>query len=84
MIKITNTTKLKKLIDESGLKYKSIAKSMGLTYYGLQKKINNITEFKASEILSLCKILNINNSKEKDEIFFAKQSDCKSPLSKEV
>lgn len=75
MIKITNTTKLKKLIYESGLKYKSIAKSMGLTYYGLQKKINNITEFKASEIISLCKILNINNSEEKEEVFFTKQGD---------
>jgi hypothetical protein len=75
MIKITNTAKLKKLIDRSGLKYKAIAKSMGLTYYGLQKKINNITEFKASEIISLCKILNISNSKEKDEIFFANKRD---------
>ena len=70
MIIITNTKVLKTLIDESGLKYKAIAKSMGLTYYGLQKKINNDTEFKASEIAALCKILNIDNPKKKDEIFF--------------
>lgn len=69
---MTDTNKLKTLIQESGLKYKFIAKTLGLSQNGLQKKIDNVTEFKASEILALCKILNINSSKEKEEIFFTK------------
>lgn len=67
---MTDTNKLRKKIEESGLKYKYLAKSLGLTYFGLQKKINNDTEFKASEITTLCKILNINSPQEKESIFF--------------
>ncbi len=67
---LTDSNKLRKVIDLSGLKYKFIAKSLGLTYFGLQKKINNDTEFKASEITTLCKILNINSPQEKESIFF--------------
>lgn len=73
---MTNTAKLRKRIEESGLKYKFIAKSLGLTYLGLQKKINNDSEFKASEIAILCKILNINNLQEKEDIFFNKEEPC--------
>lgn len=65
-----NSKKLKSKIIASGIKYKAIAKFMGLSYYGLQKKINNETEFKASEIVSLCKILNINDPEIKEEIFY--------------
>lgn len=36
-----------------GLKYKAIAEIMGLTPYALQMKIDNETEFKASEIDTL-------------------------------
>jgi cytidylate kinase len=65
-----NTKKLKMKIIDSGIKYKVIAKNLGLSYYGLQKKVNNETEFKASEIKKLCKMLNITDSKIKEEIFF--------------
>ena len=65
-----NTKKLKSKIINSGIKYKAIAKYLGLSYYGFQKKVNNETEFKASEIASLCKILDITDSKTKEEIFF--------------
>lgn len=67
---MTDTNKLRKKIEESGLKYKYLAKSLGLTYLGLQKKINNESEFKASEIATLCKILKISSSQEKETIFF--------------
>ena len=72
---MTNTDRLKGLISNSGLKYLAIAEKMGLTYYGLQKKINNVTEFKASEIAMLCDILKISNSEEKESIFFAQKVD---------
>ncbi|MPM32451.1 hypothetical protein SDC9_79013 [bioreactor metagenome] len=66
---MTDTAELRKIINESGFKYKFIAKSLGLTYYGLQRKIDNESEFKASEISALCRILNINSAKEKETIF---------------
>lgn len=67
---MTNTIVLRKKIDESGYKLKFIANKMGLTYYGFMNKLNNKTEFKASEIIKLCNILEINRD-EKDTIFFA-------------
>ena len=51
---MTNTTLLRQKIDESGYKLKFLAEKCGLTYYGLMKKVNNETEFKASEIKVLC------------------------------
>lgn len=64
--------KLSKKIDESGLKKYYIASRIGLTTYGLQKKINNQTQFKANEIEKLCIILKIKTLEEKEIIFFTK------------
>lgn len=68
---MTNTDKLVQIIEESGLKKGFIASKLGLTTYGLQKKIENKTQFKAEEIKKMCIILNISSLKEKEEIFFA-------------
>ena len=68
---MTNTKLLENRIKISGLKKSFIAESMGLTPYGLAKKINNATEFKTSEVAELCKILNITSLRERDDIFFA-------------
>lgn len=70
---MTDTEELKSLIRDSGIKYVSIAKKLGITYYSLQKKIKNEREFKASEIAKLCDILRIENSTQKDQIFFKKK-----------
>ena len=51
-----------------------LAAALGLTPYGLQKKINNQTEFKASEILTLSEVLHLSE-KERNAIFFAKKRD---------
>lgn len=67
---MTNTELLKAKIDESGYKLKYIASRLGITYYGFLKKVNNDTEFKASEIQALCDLLNISGE-EKERIFFA-------------
>lgn len=75
---MTDTIKLKELISKSGLKMKSIALRMGITYYSLLKKINNTTEFKAGEIASLSHILGIESLELKEEIFFTLDSDYKS------
>ena len=69
---MTNTELLEKKILESGYKKSYIAKAIGLkSAYGLAKKIKNETEFKASEINSLCELLNISSPEEKEAIFFA-------------
>ena len=72
---MTDTALLNELIDKSGYKRSFIAKSIGLSTYGLAKKINNINEFKTGEINRLCKLLKINSLEEKDRIFFANRVD---------
>lgn len=68
---LTNTALLKAAIQKSGLKYKYLAEQLGLSTYGLQKKVENATEFKASEILALSKLLRFDDATLK-AIFFAK------------
>ena len=68
---MTDTELLMRKIDESGLKRAFIAKKLGLSPYGLSKKINNENEFKGSEIKLLCRLLNIKTLTEKEAIFFA-------------
>ena len=67
---LTDTMTLRRRIEEAGLKYKYIANQLGLKPYGLQLKINNVFEFKVSEVNLLTKILNLSAG-EKEEIFFA-------------
>lgn len=67
---MTNTVLLRQKIDESGYKLHFIAKRIGITYQGFLKKINNETEFKATEIQVLCDLLKID-IREKEAIFFA-------------
>lgn len=69
---MVNTELMEEVIAGSGLKKQYIAESMGLTPYGLQRKINGLSEFKASEIVAFCKIANISDKKQRDNIFFAK------------
>lgn len=66
---MTNTALLRKKIDESGYKLRFIAKQIGITYQGFLKKINNESEFKASEIKGLQDLLNLTDEI-RDKIFF--------------
>lgn len=68
---MTNTTLLEQYIDKSGYKKSFIAQNLGITAYALTLKINNKSEFKASEMTILCKLLKIN-ARDKEAIFFAK------------
>lgn len=67
---MTDSKKLRDAVEKKGLKYNFIARTMGLSAYGLKKKIENDSEFKASEIKRLSGLLSLSN-KERDEIFFA-------------
>lgn len=69
---MTDTALLKQKIEESGYKLKFIAQRLELTYQGFLKKINNESEFKASEISVLAELLRLSD-KERDNIFFCTQ-----------
>ncbi len=67
---MTDTKELLKVIDESGLRKGYIAERLGITTYGLQRKVENRSQFKAGEIKILCDILNITSLERKEQIFF--------------
>ena len=66
---MTNTLMLEMAIRRAGLTKKEIAKLLGLSAMGLHKKINNITEFKASEITRLYNLLSLSSLEEQQKIF---------------
>lgn len=66
---MTNTALLRQKLDESGYKLRFIAKQIGITYAGFLKKINNESEFKASEIKGLQELLKLTDEV-RDKIFF--------------
>ena len=68
---MTNTALLEQYIEKSGYKKSFIAEQLGITAYGFALKVNNKSEFRASEMTILCKLLKIN-AKDKEAIFFAK------------
>lgn len=76
---MTNTKMLEKRIDLSGLKYKYLAEKLGISYYSLRKKMDNVTEFTATEIDILCETLCLS-VEDRMRIFFAKQVDLKSTM----
>lgn len=63
----TNTRKLRGKILEKGYTYQDIAKRLNISYQSFSNKVNNKTEFKASEILIICDMLDIAD---KDGYFF--------------
>ena len=74
---MTNSKLLSEEISESGMSITFIAKKLGITREGFYKKLNNETEFKASEIVVLQSLLRLSNKK-RDEIFFAKKVEYNS------
>ena len=74
---MTDSKKLSDEITDSGITITAIANKIGITREGFYKKLNNETEFKASAISTLQKILRLSNKK-RDEIFFAKEVELKS------
>lgn len=65
---LADTLYLRALVEKSGLEYILLAEKLGITLYGLQKKIANNTEFKASEIKKLTGLLSLG-PKERAAIF---------------
>ena len=65
------TDELKAIIASKGLKMKFIAEQLGLSYYGFILKLDNKNEFKMSEVVALCRLLDINDPIQRERIFFA-------------
>lgn len=65
--------KLNKKIENSGFKKGFVAKKLGLSPYGLSRKMKGKNEFKVKEANLLASLLNLSD-KEKLEIFFKDSS----------
>lgn len=66
---LTDTEMLRERIGQSGYKISFIAHKLNLSYQGLLNKINNKSEFKASEIQVLSDLLSLSGN-DKAAIFF--------------
>lgn len=67
-----NTKLLEKKISDSGMTMVSLAEKTGILRESLYNKLKGNTEFKASEISSLSKVLRLS-TRERDAIFFDSQ-----------
>ena len=61
--------RLKKTIEESGLKKMVLAQKLGISLHALANKVNGKSEFKVTEVLMLESSLGLNNE-ETRAIFF--------------
>ena len=69
---MVNTSKLKATIVERGMLQEQIAMQLGMTSATFNYKVNNKTEFRASEIKKLAEILHLT-MEEVFAIFFAEE-----------
>ena len=77
---MTNSQRLRKIIDESGYKIGHVASEVGLSYQGLVNKINDIPKFRAHEIAKICKLLKIDGAT-REKIFFTNDVEPQSTSS---
>ena len=70
---MTDTIALEMAIRSKGFTKKYVASTLNLTQQGFLLKLNNVNEFKASEIQKLCELLGIDN-----DIFFTNFSEFNS------
>ena len=67
---MTDTALLQAAISSAGITVTWLAKELGISREGLYNKTSGKTEFKASEIVALTKLLHLRHA-ERDRIFFA-------------
>ena len=67
---MTDSNRLKDVVEKSGLKKTFIAEKLGLSYQGYLKKENGKSEFMAKEISVMKDLLRLSN-KEVSEIFLS-------------
>lgn len=71
---MTDSNLLESKIKAIGLTISAVAEKLGITRAGFYKKLNNNSEFKASEISKLSAILALSDD-ERELIFFARNVD---------
>lgn len=71
---MTDSKRLREKINEKGVSITFLAGRLGVSREGLYNKLNGDTEFKASEIYALRKILDLSHA-ETDLIFFAQKGE---------
>ena len=69
-----NVPKLRAKIAEREIRYKDVAKQMGITQQALGRKMTGHTRFSLDDAIKLCNILNITNPTERAEIFLNQSS----------
>lgn len=69
---MVNTSKLKATIVERGMLQEQVAMQLGMTSATFNYKVNNKTEFRASEIKKLAEVLHLT-MEEVFAIFFAEE-----------
>ena len=65
---------LESIISDSGMTMVALAEKTGILRETLYNKIRGISEFKASEIAALTRVLKLT-SEQRDAIFFAEKSE---------
>ena len=71
---MTNTAKLKGAITAAGFTQDDVAKRLNISATAFNNKVTGKSEFKASEIIALKRLLNLTWD-EVEEIFFAEKVD---------
>ena len=69
---MTDTQELRNMISKSGLRTDFICSKLGVTYQTLRRKINNESEFTASEISIMVELLHLSDN-QRNQIFFASE-----------
>lgn len=67
---MTDTKALREVIEETGIKITFLAQKIGISRECFYQKMRNETEFKASEIKALAKVLHLS-AERRDAIFFS-------------
>lgn len=74
---MVNMKLLEEKIEDSGMTVVAIAEKAGILRETLYNKLKGATEFKASEISNLSKVLRLS-SEERDSIFFSHEGELNS------
>lgn len=69
---MTNADLLEIALIKCKISKKELAEHIGISHQALYNKLNNVAEFKASEIFKISELLNLSGS-ERESIFFAHQ-----------
>ena len=71
--------RLEKAIEASGIKGKHLASKLGISYHTFSNKMNNLTEFKVSEVLVIEDELRLSEE-ETRRIFFTRNVEPNSTI----